>query len=340
MIRVVVSENNVENALVLLDIAEADLRASDVLLNEGLFNQAIFMAEQACEKTCKAIMLYRGVVSSKDLSRRIGHEVSLRGIEVIRRYLDMQVSGLLKALDFLCFSRKLYEIVVKDYLPEQSFEFNEVRVLDDVVYELRSHLEYLDKLLSEIKRTICSKKLRELLLRPDDGVRQVLSKLRSNTFEKFIEFEVGFIKQAVDTLLYSLVPVLVVSDKPLSLQVDEVVEKLLKDKEVAIFIDELAKEIYLSSMLSCLMAWSYLFEPFVSSVRYSISPVDIEEESAIVVIAKEFVRYMYNDEVIPVIKAFISDKIKENEKASKICFLLINILKEKIKFVLNVVFKD
>ena len=44
---VVVSENNVKNALVLLDIAEADLRAADVLLNEGLFNQAIFMAEQA-----------------------------------------------------------------------------------------------------------------------------------------------------------------------------------------------------------------------------------------------------------------------------------------------------
>jgi len=60
---VVVSANNVKNALVLLDIAEADLRVSDVLLNESLFNQAILMAEQACEKTCKAIMLYRRIIS-------------------------------------------------------------------------------------------------------------------------------------------------------------------------------------------------------------------------------------------------------------------------------------
>lgn len=58
-----------------LKIAQTDLDASKVLLNGGLYSQALFSFQQAVEKTTKYMGLEMGAIKSDQLQRSIGHDV-------------------------------------------------------------------------------------------------------------------------------------------------------------------------------------------------------------------------------------------------------------------------
>lgn len=69
--------------------------------------------------------------------------------------------------------------------------------------------------------------------------------------------------------------------------------------------------------------------------RYEIPPRRIEENSAIMDVTRGFIRYMHDSESIPVLRALMTGRIRENEKARRIYETILSILKEKMRVYLE-----
>jgi len=65
----------------LIEVAESDLRAAEVLLESKIYPQAVFLIQQALEKTIKAIALELDLITPRDAKRKLSHYIVERLID-------------------------------------------------------------------------------------------------------------------------------------------------------------------------------------------------------------------------------------------------------------------
>ena len=81
------------NHLSYLDIASEDLKASNVMLENQLYPQALYHSEQAVEKICKYILLKDDILSEKDLKNKVRHD-GKKVFEILIKHLKRTIGNI------------------------------------------------------------------------------------------------------------------------------------------------------------------------------------------------------------------------------------------------------
>jgi hypothetical protein len=76
-----------------LDIANEDLKASNLMLENQLYPQALYHSEQSVEKICKYILLKDDIISEKDLKNKVRHN-GKRVFEILIKHLKKTIGNL------------------------------------------------------------------------------------------------------------------------------------------------------------------------------------------------------------------------------------------------------
>jgi len=130
------SREEQELALALLRIAELDLKSSKILFDNGLYPQAVFYAQQCCEKAYKAFLVFAGLAKGgEDLSKSISHYPFSKGLQFL---VDKAVKELVELIEEHGIDEKSFEKVLQPYL-----EFLQVSSLTNFVENLKRKIEDL-----------------------------------------------------------------------------------------------------------------------------------------------------------------------------------------------------
>ena len=256
-------------ALALLRIAELDLRASKILFDNGFYPQAIFYAQQCCEKAYKAFLVFAGLAKGEDLSKSISHYPFSKGLQFL---IDKAVKELVELIEEHGIDEKSFEKVLKPYL-----EFLQVSSLTSFVENLKRKIE--DLVTSAIGE-LTAKKLCEALTR--DAEEQI-DEIMDTITTALLDVETFLESIKLGPIIYELLKLLHVSEEKLRTKLDDIswtISRPLLLAKTALYVFLIA---------------SVFLERFAVASRYpgGIDPSkDIKHDSIITKIARDFINYV------------------------------------------------
>jgi len=311
-----------------IEVAESDLKATEVLLKSGMYPQAIFLIQQALEKAIKAIALELNLITPEDVGKELGHYVVERLIDYVvnesRCYWCDAVFKCCKGNRRCCKGLKDFEFGVGYWLAWiliGAKEFNNVAKIVEKYCEKTCTVSLPSRQKSEEgeKDVNIEEALREaghLILIDDQQIQP---------FKSIIE-EISKCYKAIVCKLLRL------PENEMTMVVNGLVDAFsnitsysnLEFEKCESFADcpvgkpgDVERICTLNFILSHLLAYYAVYEPFAVNARYPTteicSPLDIKEGTFIVKISEQLIRSNLR-EVFTRAKEFIegSTKTKQN----------------------------
>lgn len=296
-----------ELALALLRIAEQDLEASKLLFEHGLYPQAIFYAQQCCEKAYKAFLVFIGLANKSDLRHSISHYPFSKGLQfLVNRSIE-----------------ELRELMKEHGIDEKSFE----KLMEPYLrfLQLPSLTNFIDNLVKEVKNLV-GKAVGEL------SVKKLCSPITKD-LEKQIDEIISIVASSafnVEIFLESIMLGSIISELSRHLHVNlarlgEKLDKVLWRISGLLFLAEAALYIFLIA--------SMFLERFAEATRYpsKIDPSkDIKHNSIITKIAKDFINFVERAKTLRYMYELISGDIR-NENLRKVLEIRKELIKTQIK---------
>jgi len=314
----------------LIEVAESDLKAAEVLLKSKIYPQAVFLIQQALEKAIKAVALDLGLITPEDAERELGHYIVERLIDRVMDHARALYAALLRmcregdkrccriseeielaAGYWFAFFWRLAEVAeelggrkcdikapmygddVFSKQPEQPKE----RDLRKSIAEF-GHLVLTDENAFSLHRRVLSKAMKCYA----NSVCRLLKIAEKPEKERFEQLK-NLAEFTVDAASYA-----------------NIVSEVHRAQAVVSGGNLPEDFVYLYALSDMLwhpfLSYYVLYEPFVVYARYPkdlCSPLDITEETYVVNMAKTLVE----DEALRCAKEFIERKVK-TERCKKI----------------------
>ena len=262
--------NMSEKALALLRIAELDLKASKTLFDNRLYSQAVFYAQQCCEKTYKAFLVFVGLVKRReDLSKSISHYPFSKGLRFLVNKSLKKLRELIKEHNI---DEKNFEEVLRPYL-----ELLQTSSLPSFVKNLKKKVEVIT---SSTIGDLSVKKLCEPLTK--DNEKQVNEIIDIVTIA-LLDIEALLESIKLGPVTCGLQKLLHINEEKFRAKLDDVsllISKSLHMAMIALYVFLIA---------------SVFLERFAVASRYpmEIDPSkDIKHNSIITKIARSFIDYV------------------------------------------------
>lgn len=280
-----------ELALALLRIAGLDLKASKILFDNGLYPQAIFYAQQCCEKAYKAFLVFVGLAKEgEDLSKSISHYPFSKGLQLL---VDRAVKELVELIEERGIDEKSFEKVLEPYL-----EFPQVSSLTSFVENLKRKIEVL--VTSAIGELSAEKLCKPLTKDTEEQIDEIIDIITTILLD--VETFLESIK--LGPIIYRLLKLLHVSEAKLRAKLDEVswlISRPLLLAETALYVFLIA---------------SVFLERYAVASRYpgKIDPSkDIKHNSIITKIARDFINYIVKTRLLRRIHELIRGDVTDEE---------------------------
>ncbi|RLG77714.1 MAG: hypothetical protein DRO12_01530 [Thermoprotei archaeon] len=286
-----------ELALALLRIAELDLKASKILLDNGLYTQAVFYAQQCCEKAYKAFLVFAELAKGGEvLSKSISHYPFSKGLQFL---IDKAVKELIEEHGM---DEKSFEKVLEPYL-----EFSQASSLTSFVENLKRKIE--DLVTSTIGELSAEKLCEPLTKDTEKQIDEIIDTITITLLD--VETFLESIK--LGPIICKLLKLLHVSEEKLRAKLDVVSWSISRPLLLA------------KTALYVFLIASVFLERFAVASRYpgEIDPSkDIKYNSMITKIARDFINYVERTELLrhmyELIRGDITDEeLKEILKAHK-----------------------
>ena len=252
-------------ALALLRIAELDLKASKILFDHGFYPQAIFYAQQCCEKAYKAFLAFVELARGKDLSNSIKHYPFSKGLQFL---VNKAVKELAELIEKHGIDEKSFEKVLKPYL-----ELLKLPSLTSFVENLKREVE--DRVTSAINELSVKKLCEPITKDTEEQIDEIIDTITTTLFnvEMFLE------STKLGPVIYELLKLLHIGEEKLD-DIAWLVSRLLLLAENALYVFLIA---------------SVFLERFAVTSRYpsEIDPSrDIKPNSIITKMARDFINYV------------------------------------------------
>ncbi len=201
----------------LLEIAENDLSAADVLRREGFIPQSIFFTSQSVEKILKSILLLNGNTVCENLPRSVGHEPFRRGFMKLFRRLAAEYEKALPELSLLTGGAEDNMIIklmrkAQTELPKfLEYVQEELEEIDALYKELGGNPAEADELLNLCIMTLedGAKQLRNLALpklRPSDEELEELTRNLNQALPSQQQIIKEKVRQAIEVINQAMEP--------------------------------------------------------------------------------------------------------------------------------------
>ena len=288
-----------ELALALLRIAELDVRASKTLFDNGFYPQAVFYAQQCCEKAYKAFLVFAGLAKGReDLRNSISHYPFKRGLRFL---VDKTVKELAELIEEHGIDEKSIEKVLKPYL-----ELHQLPSLTSFVENLRRVEDF-------VKCTISGLSIKKLCEPTTKDIERQIDNIMDIITTTLVDVETFLESIKLGPIIYELLKLLHVSEEKLRAKLDDISWRISKP----LIIAEIAFYVFLIA--------SVFLEKFAVASRYpgEIDPSkDIKHDSMITKIARIFINYVERAKLLrhmhELIRGeIIDEKLREILKAHK-----------------------
>jgi len=309
-------------AVKLIDVALSDFEASKTLFERKLYPQAVFMLQQSLEKAIKAALLKLNLIHPDELERKIGHYIMENAYEIaMYRFVHSYISD---------FGSNVFNLVAQiPSIPSglvsvgipltliQMMTLNVVSYVHRFATELTSwyksqgrklkvallrSLNSLDgetrKRIEEVKNYLCN--LNELF-------QQALSSQDAVQSKKYLESIVNSVAQVAQ---------LVQPDARKA-----ILEMYNRSVEGAVLGGAPLIHLHVA------VFWYIFFEPYVSRIRYpreNWSPLDINEDTAIVYLCREALRCIEKNATLKCLREFVAN----GKLSSQECLDVMTLIKE------------
>jgi len=308
----------------LIKVALKDFEASKVLLEKGLYSQAVFMFQQSLEKALKAILLKLGLVRAEELVKRIGHSVIRNALELMmHRSLENFVILAGEALEWL---NKAKEYLPKDqkiYVEEmhnvvKKIIVNMVRVSSTIFSEFSKRREEILAGIKDLRRLAFN----QLNEKTKEELDKILDKVTSLSIVSILPSDAI---EFISTLVSSITNLISTFPDDKRKEISEQYEK---------YLDNAMLSLHLAYELSIMMSWYALLEPNISNIRYPmlkkrkrktilVSPLSIDENTVIVKWCKNIIKYIDKTNMLICLREFIEERIESLE-----CKDILDVLKK------------
>jgi len=312
----------------LIEIAESDLKAAEVLLNDNVYPQAVFLIQQALEKAIKAIALELNLITPKVAEKKLSHYIVERLVDYVMNNVRSWYIVLLK---MCCEGNEKSCKAVSDLESSVNYWLELSLPLDEVI-------ETLEKLSN--RKCNIEKKCNIKIPAPKGNVPnnslEQLKKLEELGYLILVTSNLSLFKCVLsESMKYhtkSVCRFLKLSGK----ERDELIENLSELSSYVSSWANIVSEVYealgtvlerlpedvedvayrytLSDMLSFLLMYYVLYEPFATYARYpndGCSPLDITEETYIVKMSKlMLIKNSAFKELFKCVKEFIEGSVK------------------------------
>jgi len=319
------SKEDVEEALMFIEIAKRDLEASKLLLENGYYSQGLFYLQQSIEKAIKAMLRALNLLDTKSLRKGMGHEVLIKGLKAI------SYAGLDKLKDLSL------SILVKGFLPLYQLSMlcpEAYKYLFELMESTTKGVETIDKWLNDRY----DKELRDKIVKLGgiiftenaDAKKKVeefldaVSKYVTDIAEAFKEFEL----EAIVTSYWRFEKAMFKCFERLPAEYRDQPKKVLEIAS-AHFVDQIARVFYVIDVLVVLTSYHVLFEDRTSMLRYpdkGWTPLSISEGSVIVRASKKIIDFTSQQELLDVLSDFIKGEIKR-EKSRAVYEKIVNYIR-------------
>jgi len=318
----------------LIEIAESDFKAAEVLLNSGMYPQAVFLIQQALEKAVKAIALELNLITPKVAEKKLSHYIVERLIDYIMNNVRSWYIVLLK---MCCEGNEKSCKAVSELESSVSYWLELSLPLGEVI-------ETLEKLSN--RKCNIEKKCNIKIPAPKGNVpnnsSEQLKKLEELGYLILVTSNLSLFKcvlsESMKCHTKSVCRFLKLSGK----ERDELIENLSELSSYVSSWANIVSEVYealgtvlkgppediedvayrytLSDMLSFLLMYYVLYEPFVTYARYpndECSPLDVKDGTYIVELSKWLTSKCEFKEAFRCVKEFIERKT-ETERCRNI----------------------
>jgi len=305
---------DVEEALMFIEVAKRDLEASKLLLENGYYPQGLFYLQQSIEKAAKAVLKALNLVDAKSLRKDIGHEILINGLKAMSsatldrfrgQLSSMSVEGLTIFCQLLNFCPEAYE-----HLHEL---FESIKRGEKIIEEWldKKHDKGLRTQIAELGDVIftenadAEKKVEEFL--------DTMSKYVTDVVEAFKEFKLETIVMPFwkfEKAILKCFEKLPTEHNQPRRALENIITPFVNQ-----FVDQIAKIFYVFDVLAVLASYHVLFEDKVSMLRYpdkNWTPLSISDRSVIMKASRRIINFILGQGLLDVLSDFIRGEIKRD----------------------------
>ena len=296
-------------------VAMRDFEASKLLFKRKLYPQAIFMLQQSLEKSMKAILLKLNLVSIKELKEKIRHSLIRNALElVVYRSLEtfiVLVGNIIWQLNEI---RKRVPQDHKVYV-EEAYSTVKNIIIDMVGFSsiALSELSKHRRKISTYVKTLRNIAFQKLDSETENKLDKVMDELTSLAIPSILPSDIIEYISKLDSITKKL-SLLLTSGK---------CEEMLKQYEEGLRRATLNLQLAIDFFI--MIFWYTFLEPIVSNVRYPsirsegeiFSPLNIDENMAIVKWCKDVMERIEKTSMLLCLKEFIEEKV-ETPKSEEI----------------------
>ncbi len=291
-------------AIRFVKVAEIDLEASKVLLENKLYPQALFMLQQAIEKAAKAVMYAMTRLSIEELKRGVSHEVLRRGLSIATEHLVEEFRNQLQGwlfqpanINILCACNE-----VRQLFTEIMEKFVETKGrIEETIRKINS---YADKLSSLALRQL------------EDNVRSTIDDF-INMVSQIMHDPVSHLPIEISSLPGKLQKAFMTCLRGISKNRDQWarIEAMVK-RRLEEIVEGAVRGIYLLSSYVALVTLHGFFERNISLLRYpdeKWTPLSLSEDIAIVYLASRILDFFKKTALLQTLREFLEGKIETEE---------------------------
>ncbi|SFF30365.1 HEPN domain-containing protein [Sunxiuqinia elliptica] len=196
-----------EDYKILYDISKEDFETSKLLLENNFYPQSLFYFQQSIEKLIKYLGLKDGIISTKDLSRKISHNSSLIFKKALTKYkslnnsiVDFDINKEFQELDEIIKKTpddKVLEVILKNIFdvlknkPELPFDIEKIKNFEDLYQVLKKispdmpQLEELRRIdNNKLFKPIAEKMLQDFKASFDEYIQGIIILFYINTISQ------------------------------------------------------------------------------------------------------------------------------------------------------------
>ena len=308
------SEEEVKEALDLLEVAKKDCEVAKLLLENRYYPQGLFYLQQSIEKATKVILRALGLADIETLRKEIGHEILVKGL----RRIGYETLGKLEDE----FSRMFIGNLVV-FCQLISLCPNAYRHIDEMIRSTVRSSEKIQEWLNkkydkEIKSSI--DRLSNIIFQENRDAEREVDKILDDISMYLINITEAIKKFGAETLIVSYWRFEKAMRDCLrrhSKNRNQLAKTLTNiDYYNRLFIDRTARIFYLLIVYLLLLVYHTLFENKVSMLRYpnkNWTPLSISDNSTIVKESRKIVDFTHGQELLEVVGDFIKGEMVHNK---------------------------